>query len=94
MRPAEEGEEVFGWRVVALPGHTLGQVGLLRKGVLLAGDALRRGGLPPRLINEDDALARRTVRRILDLGVTRVYPGHGEPLDRQEVEALALRLGV
>ncbi|WP_022797703.1 MBL fold metallo-hydrolase [Thermus islandicus] len=94
LRPAEEGEEVFGWRVVALPGHTLGQVGLLREGVLLAGDALRRGGLPPRLINEDDALARRTVRRILDLGVTRVYPGHGEPLDRQEVEALALRLGV
>ncbi|WP_117237760.1 MBL fold metallo-hydrolase [Thermus sediminis] len=92
--PIEEGEEVFGWRVVALPGHTLGQVGLLKEGVLLAGDALRGKGLPPRWINEDHGLARRTVRRILDLGVRRVYLGHGGPLDREAVEALARRLGV
>jgi glyoxylase-like metal-dependent hydrolase (beta-lactamase superfamily II) len=92
--PVEEGEEVHGWRVVALPGHTLGQVGLYREKVLLAGDALRGGGLPPRFINEDHELARRTVRKILDLGAEWVYPGHGGPLDRARVEALALRLGV
>ena len=92
--PVEEGEEVLGWRVVALPGHTLGQVGLLKEGVLLAGDALRGGGLPPRFINEDHEGARRTVRKILDLGAEWVYLGHGGPLARQEVEALARRLGV
>ena len=92
--PVEEGEEVHGWRVVALPGHTLGQVGLYREKVLLAGDALRGGGLPPRFINEDHELARRTVRKILDLGAEWVYLGHGGPLDRSRVEALALRLGV
>lgn len=46
LAPAEEGMEVFGFRVVHLPGHTLGQVGLFREGVLLAGDALRGRGLP------------------------------------------------
>jgi hydroxyacylglutathione hydrolase len=92
--PVEEGEEVHGWRVVALPGHTLGQVGLYREKVLLAGDALRGGGLPPRFINEDHELARRTVRKILDLGAEWVHLGHGGPLDRARVEALALRLGV
>ncbi|WP_135257271.1 MBL fold metallo-hydrolase [Thermus caldilimi] len=94
LRPVEEGEEVFGWRVVALPGHTLGQVGLFRKGILIAGDALRGRGLPPRFINEDPELTKKTVRKILDLGVERVYVGHGGPLSRAEVEALARRLGV
>ncbi|BDG27796.1 MBL fold metallo-hydrolase [Thermus thermophilus] len=94
LTPVEEGEEVFGWRVVALPGHTLGQVGLFREGVLLAGDALRGRGLPPRFINEDHALARRTVRKILELGVKRVYLGHGGPLSGEEVAAIARRLGV
>ncbi|GAA6755205.1 MBL fold metallo-hydrolase [Thermus thalpophilus] len=92
--PAEEGMELFGWRVVHLPGHTLGQVGLFREGVLLAGDALRGKGLPPRLINEDHALARQTVRKILDLGAKRIYLGHGGPLTREAVEALARKLGV
>lgn len=92
--PAEEGMELFGWRVVHLPGHTLGQVGLLREGVLVAGDALRGRGLPPRFINEDHALAQKTVRKILDLGVERIHIGHGRPLSRDEVEALARRLGV
>ncbi|TFU14494.1 MBL fold metallo-hydrolase [Thermus tengchongensis] len=94
LRPVEEGDEVLGWRVVALPGHTLGQVGLFREGVLIAGDALRGKGLPPKFINEDHALAQKTVRKILDLGVERVYIGHGGPLTRAEVEALARRLGV
>ncbi|WP_287928199.1 MBL fold metallo-hydrolase, partial [Thermus sp.] len=94
LRPVEEGEEVLGWRVVELPGHTLGQVGLFREGLLIAGDALRGKGLPPRFINEDPELTKKTVRKILDLGAETVYLGHGGPLSRQEVEALALKLGV
>jgi hydroxyacylglutathione hydrolase len=80
--------------VVHLPGHTLGQVGLFREGILLAGDALRGKGLPPRFINEDHALAKKTVRKILDLGARWVYIGHGGPLPRERVEALARKLGV
>ncbi|GAB5602833.1 MBL fold metallo-hydrolase [Thermus sp. FJN-A] len=94
LRPVTEGEEVFGFRVVHLPGHTLGQVGLLRDGVLLAGDALRGRGLPPRGVNEDPELARRTVRKILDLGAELVYLGHGGPLRREDIEGLAGKLGV
>ncbi|WP_105316741.1 MBL fold metallo-hydrolase [Thermus tenuipuniceus] len=94
LRPAEEGEVVWGWRVVELPGHTLGQVGLFREGLLIAGDALRGKGLPPRFTNEDPELTKKTVRKILDLGAREVYIGHGGPLSREEVEALALRLGV
>jgi len=94
LRPVEEGMALAGWRVVHLPGHTLGQVGLFREGILLAGDALRGKGLPPRFINEDHALAKKTVRKILDLGARWVYIGHGEPLPRERVEALARKLGV
>ncbi|MDM7324004.1 MAG: MBL fold metallo-hydrolase [Thermus sp.] len=94
LRPAKEGDEVFRFKVVELPGHTLGQVGLYRDGLLIAGDALRGRGLPPKFINEDHTLTKGTVRKILDLGVEKVYVGHGKPLSRKEVEALALRLGV
>jgi glyoxylase-like metal-dependent hydrolase (beta-lactamase superfamily II) len=96
--PVEEGEVLFGLRVVHLPGHTPGQAGLLGEGFLLAGDALRggRGGPvpPPPFATEDMGEAWKTVGRIARLEVERVYVGHGGPFRQEEVRALARRLGV
>ncbi|RDI94560.1 MBL fold metallo-hydrolase [Meiothermus sp. QL-1] len=96
LRPVEEAEEVLGWRVVHLPGHTPGQIGLLRQGVLLAGDALRVGPRgpqpPPALVNHDTREARRTVEKIARLEVEAVFVGHGPPTTIGAVRTLAERL--
>ena len=39
-RAAQPGDAVDGWEVVLLPGHADGHLGLVRDGVLIAGDAL------------------------------------------------------
>ncbi|AWR85269.1 MBL fold metallo-hydrolase [Meiothermus taiwanensis] len=98
LRPVEEGAEVLSWQVVHLPGHTPGQIGLLREGVLLAADALRVGArgpwVPPAMVNHDTLEARHTVRRIARLEAQKIYVGHGPPTTTQAVRALADRLGV
>ncbi|WP_027883526.1 MBL fold metallo-hydrolase [Meiothermus rufus] len=90
--PVEEGAEVLGWRVVHLPGHTPGQVGLLREGVLIAADALRVGRrgpfVPPPLVNHDTPQAWRTLGRIAALEVMTIYVGHGPPTTLEAVRAL------
>ncbi len=96
LTPVEEGAEVFGLKVVHLPGHTPGQAGLLGPDFLIAGDALRgrRPGLPPGFVSEDPKEARRTLAKILRLAPRRVYVGHGGPYALDEIQALARRLGV
>lgn len=98
LRPVEEGAEVMGWQVVHLPGHTPGQIGLLREGVLLAADALRVGAkgpwVPPAMVNHDTQQARRTVGKIARLEAQKIYVGHGPPTTALAVRALAEKLGV
>ncbi len=93
-----EGDRVMGWEVVHLPGHTLGQIGLLKDGILLAGDALRMGkdgpAVPADMVNADSAEARRTVGKIARLDVREIYVGHGPKTNPQAVRALAQKLGV
>jgi glyoxylase-like metal-dependent hydrolase (beta-lactamase superfamily II) len=94
-RALSEGDEVETgagvWRVLHLPGHTMGQIGFFRArdGVLLSGDALlnvlpwtRRSGLtlPLRLFSDDFELARQSARRIVELQPRVLLPGHGPPL--------------
>ncbi|WP_189098956.1 MBL fold metallo-hydrolase [Deinococcus knuensis] len=43
LRAALPGQDVLGWEVVHLPGHTAGQIGLRRGGVLIAADAVVGG---------------------------------------------------
>jgi hydroxyacylglutathione hydrolase len=82
-------------QIVATPGHTPGSISLLLPdGVLLAGDLLLGGylgghvaparpGLPYFL--DDREQARDSIRRILQLPLTRVYVGHGGPLEPEDV---------
>lgn len=96
LTPVEEGAELFGLKVVHLPGHTPGQIGLLGPDFLIAGDALRgrRPGLPPGFVSQDLEAARRSLAKILRLAPRRVYVGHGGPYPLEEVQALGRRLGL
>lgn len=95
LRSTGPGERVQGWEVIALPGHTRGQIGLLRDGVLVAGDAViggRRGAhLPRAAYNEDQEAAVRTLHLISGLDLRAVLPGHGFPLTPEQVRQRARR---
>lgn len=78
-------------QVVPTPGHTAGSMALVTSaGEVLVGDLVMGGFLGgrvfPRRPNyhyfaEDLAQLRASLRELLSLPVTTVYPGHGGPLD-------------
>ena len=80
-----EGDEVDGWRVLAMPGHADGHLCLVRDGELVGGDhlldrisptvGLWPDSRPDPLGDYLDSLART-----VDLAPRIVYPGHGEPI--------------
>lgn len=95
LQPLRPGEWVQEWEVVHLPGHTRGQIGLLRDGVLIAGDSViggRRGAhLPRAAYNEDQGEAVHTLHRIAGLNLRAILPGHGLPLAPGQVRQRARR---
>lgn len=66
-------------RVVALPGHTAGSIGVvLADGALLAGDAAQGfGPVTGPWCWEDQAAARESLRRLKRLAKGRIWCGHG-----------------
>ncbi len=68
-------------RVVHIPGHSSGSIGILTAaGDLFCGDLLENAGRPAyNSIMDDQAAAQASVVRLAGLGVSAVYPGHGEP---------------
>ncbi|WP_051935663.1 MBL fold metallo-hydrolase [Deinococcus sp. YIM 77859] len=95
LHPVFPGERVYGWEVIPLPGHTLGQTGLLRDGVLVVGDALIGGRdgahLPKTAYNEDQQAAVQTLHAIANMDLKAVLPGHGKPLTPEKVWRRARR---
>lgn len=93
---ARPGEDVLGWQIVHLPGHTPGQIGLLRDGVLIAGDAVVGGAggahLPRAAYNHDHAQALSTLKGMMDLDLREIWPGHGGPLTPGQIRARAQRV--
>ena len=98
-----EGDDVSGFRVVHLPGHAPGQVGLFRErdGVALAADAFLRVDsltgrptkpvLPHAAFNHDPELVRSSLRKLAALGPSSAWPGHGDPI-RGDVRGALERL--
>jgi hydroxyacylglutathione hydrolase len=88
----EEGDDVSGFRVVAIPGHAPGMIALYREhdGVALTSDCFYtldiQTGLhgPPRLphpaFNLDSEQARDSIRKLAALRPSAAWPGHAEPL--------------
>jgi glyoxylase-like metal-dependent hydrolase (beta-lactamase superfamily II) len=93
-RPLDDGQAIpgldGGFKAVAMPGHTKGLTCLFRPddGLLLSSDHLLPTITPNPAVYTDETPARSglpdylaSLRRLLDLGVGRVLPGHGEPFD-------------
>ena len=100
-RPVQDGDQLDGWQVVHVPGHTAGSICFYhaRRKIAIVGDALnhRRGrlGAPPPLFTPDMAAAYRSIQRIAALDFEVCCFGHGAPLTehaRERVEAFARTL--
>ncbi|MFC4636948.1 MBL fold metallo-hydrolase [Deinococcus hohokamensis] len=95
LHAVHPGERVHGWEVVGLPGHTDGQIGLRRGGVLIAADAVVGGAdgahLPRAAYNRDHVQAGQTLQAIAGMDLQQVWPGHGGPLRPEQIRARAGR---
>jgi glyoxylase-like metal-dependent hydrolase (beta-lactamase superfamily II) len=71
----------FDARVLHIPGHSNGSIGILTaSGDLFCGDLLRNGGKPaPGFGIFDKAGFEASIEKLRYLKVTTVYPGHGKP---------------
>lgn len=93
LRPLEDGDDVFGLRIVATPGHTAGHMAVYDTGsrVLVAGDALNNtdglAGSNPQF-TEDEAAAADSVRRLAELEPRTILVGHGDPILQGASDAL------
>ncbi|HEY7208180.1 MAG TPA: MBL fold metallo-hydrolase [Gaiellaceae bacterium] len=81
--PADPGDRIDGWEVVASPGHADGHLCLHRDGVLVAGDHLL-GRITPAIglypESRPDPLGDYldSLRRTIELAPRIAYPGHGD----------------
>ena len=99
IRSAADGDEVFGLRIVATPGHTAGHISVLDPlaSTLLVGDAAFNVGgtlvdvLPAFTADEDQA--RQSIRKLGALAFERALFGHGTPIERGASSALARLVG-
>ena len=88
LMPLADGDEVFGLRIIATPGHTAGHVSVLDEagGVLVAGDALGTVGGPLAGSNPqftaDATAARASVVKLGSFRFETLLVGHGEPILR------------
>jgi hydroxyacylglutathione hydrolase len=87
-----EGDEVAGFRVIELPGHAPGLIGLYREsdGLALCSDTIytldietgRKGGprIPHPAFDADTDVARDSIRKLADIGPRVVWAGHCDPV--------------
>jgi glyoxylase-like metal-dependent hydrolase (beta-lactamase superfamily II) len=83
--PLREGDTLDGWRVLELPGHSDGHIGLERDGVLVAGDHLLPDISPTvgrYADSRPDPLGAylASLERTVELAPELALPGHGEPI--------------
>jgi glyoxylase-like metal-dependent hydrolase (beta-lactamase superfamily II)/predicted ester cyclase len=88
----EEGDDVSGFRVVHLPGHAPGLIGLFRERdrLALTSDCFyvidpetsrkRPPGPPHEAFNEDTEQARASLRKLAALDPSAAWPGHADAL--------------
>ena len=87
----EDGQDLscFGLnaRVVGLPGHSKGSIGILTAdGNMFCGDLLVNVSGNPRFPMIDDmAAAKASIEKLRKLNVRKVYPGHGKPFTMDEL---------
>lgn len=80
--------------VIHSPGHCAGRIALLlrREGILMAGDICSNiMGLSYSVLNEDGAMARKSIVRVAAYPFERAVFGHGKPLDNRANQLLQQR---
>jgi glyoxylase-like metal-dependent hydrolase (beta-lactamase superfamily II) len=83
--PVEDGDDLsphgFDARVLSIPGHSKGSIGILTPGGdLFCGDLLENTKGPAAgSIVDDPAACAASLARLQGLPITTVYPGHGRP---------------
>lgn len=92
IQPLADGQFVFGFQVVATPGHTPNHISLLEPvtGLLFAGDAVRGadavGGRPGELVGPnpettaDMAAAAQSIAKLTGFRLEAIVFGHGSPV--------------
>ncbi len=89
------GEDVFGFEMLATPGHTAGHMAVIdhTTGLLVAGDAVfAEAGAAvegPARFFEDVAQSQQTIKDLAALSFNVMLPGHGEPIESGADAALA-----
>ena len=98
-----EGDEVAGFRVVELPGHAPGLIGLFRESdrLALVSDCfytvdLQTGirataGVPHPAFNQDTERARDSIRKLAALSPAAAWPGHAKPVVGDDIEGQLIR---
>ncbi|HTW11105.1 MAG TPA: ester cyclase [Solirubrobacteraceae bacterium] len=93
-----EGDEVAGFRVIELPGHAPGLIGLFREDdrLALVSDCFytlnpetgrkREAQVPHPAFNYDTEQARESIRRLASLRPAVAWPGHARPVAGDDVE--------
>ncbi|HTU88370.1 MAG TPA: MBL fold metallo-hydrolase, partial [Solirubrobacteraceae bacterium] len=88
----DEGDEIAGFRVVHLPGHAPGLIGLFRESdrLALVSDAIytvdpqsgrkQPAHVPHPAFNQDTEQARESIRKLAGLDPATVWAGHSEPV--------------
>ncbi len=89
-----EGEELlrygFDAKILHLPGHTAGSIGILTsQGDLICGDLFANIKMPQPAPNAADFnLMFQSIARLKGQKIKRIYPGHGSPFEAAEIKAL------
>ncbi|MGQ2913667.1 MBL fold metallo-hydrolase [Microbacterium kunmingense] len=96
QRALSEGDEIAGFTVLEVPGHTPGHIALWREQdrVLLCGDVyshLGRVTRPPTLFTLDPRMNDESRRRLAELRPRLVLFGHGRPLRLGPAERLPVQ---
>lgn len=94
----EEGDEVAGFKVVHLPGHAPGQIGLFREEdrVALVSDCVytlnpltslkNEAHVPHPAFNLDTNEARESIRKLAALKPAVAWPGHANPVSGEDID--------
>jgi glyoxylase-like metal-dependent hydrolase (beta-lactamase superfamily II)/ketosteroid isomerase-like protein len=86
-----EGDEIAGFKVIELPGHAPGQIGLWRESdrLALVSDCFytidmwgrnREPHVPEAMFNYDTAQAQASIRKLAEMEPAAAWPGHAKPV--------------
>lgn len=89
-----DGDEVFGLRIIGTPGHTPGHIAVFDPATtaIVVGDALNNTGSlsgPNARFTVNMEVAKQSVGKIAALNPDAVYMGHGEPITQSAAVRLA-----